>query len=316
MATANRQRSGLLLEIAQCLMRLAEARTSADSLDALAAFLERLTTTWYAVDVFTEDRFRRRLLSHRCPRSLAPFVARLGFTRRPDGSYPGTFAESTLILVKVGAHSGRNQCLVCALGLQKDSPLNDGTALGCVGMVINEALSRTLWFEEHARRAAMLSAFLTDTDEFAVLVDSRGEVVDQYPPGASSRLPPGALQEALQQRRRSRSTSALGVKMGNRDYLLRLHWMAPDRPLNDRYLLIHGRARAVATALPVAERLKSYGLSKRESQVAELVFTGRTNQLIAQTLYISADTVKTHCRHIFGKLGISRRTEFLKVVGE
>jgi len=66
---------------------------------------------------------------------------------------------------------------------------------------------------------------------------------------------------------------------------------------------------------PVAERLKSYGLSRRESQVAELVFTGKTNRRIADTLFISRDTVKTHCRHIFGKLVISRRTEFLSVLG-
>jgi DNA-binding CsgD family transcriptional regulator len=66
----------------------------------------------------------------------------------------------------------------------------------------------------------------------------------------------------------------------------------------------------------VTDKLQHYGLSKRESQVAALVFTGKTNQLIADTLSISRDTVKTHCKHIFGKLGISRRTEFLRVMDQ
>ena len=48
--------------------------------------------------------------------------------------------------------------------------------------------------------------------------------------------------------------------------------------------------------------------------MAALVFSGVTNQRIAEQLFISRDTVKSHCRKIFDKLGISRRTEFLRLV--
>lgn len=49
-------------------------------------------------------------------------------------------------------------------------------------------------------------------------------------------------------------------------------------------------------------------LSKRELEVLALVATGFKNNEIAQRLYISKATVKTHLQHIFGKLGVENRT--------
>ncbi|MCU0073100.1 LuxR C-terminal-related transcriptional regulator [Pseudomonas koreensis] len=49
-------------------------------------------------------------------------------------------------------------------------------------------------------------------------------------------------------------------------------------------------------------------LSFRESQVLELVASGSSNQQIADKLFISLHTVKTHVRRIYVKLGVERRT--------
>lgn len=49
-------------------------------------------------------------------------------------------------------------------------------------------------------------------------------------------------------------------------------------------------------------------LSDRELEVLVLVAEGFTNHEIANRLYISHATVKTHLQHIFGKLGVTNRT--------
>jgi ATP/maltotriose-dependent transcriptional regulator MalT len=50
-------------------------------------------------------------------------------------------------------------------------------------------------------------------------------------------------------------------------------------------------------------------LSQREIQVLRLVAHGNSNQQIADLLFISLHTVKTHARRINGKLNVERRTQ-------
>lgn len=50
-------------------------------------------------------------------------------------------------------------------------------------------------------------------------------------------------------------------------------------------------------------------LSQREIEVLKLVAQGNSNQQIADLLFISLHTVKTHARRINGKLGVERRTQ-------
>jgi len=313
MAIVSALRTALFQEVAQCLMRLVEAKSAADSVDALAGFFEGLPIVWHTVDLFDAGRMRRRALSRRCPRGFETFVTRLGFLKRPDGTYPGSFAGLTVVLVKVGNPSIGSQCLVAGFGLPKNSPLNDGAVIACLGALIHEALSRVWLFELEARRIDMLNAFFEGTEEFAVLFDSHGALISQHPSNQDTSGSAKLFETAAAHRRRSASVFVITLADG-RSYSARSRWISGERPLEERYLLVVAKARSSMLA-PVAERLKSYGLSRRESQVAELVFTGKTNRRIADTLFISRDTVKTHCRHIFGKLGISRRTEFLSVLG-
>jgi LuxR family maltose regulon positive regulatory protein len=49
-------------------------------------------------------------------------------------------------------------------------------------------------------------------------------------------------------------------------------------------------------------------LSARERQVLRLVAAGLTNREIAEELYLSVNTVKTHLKRMYGKLGVSSRT--------
>ncbi len=53
---------------------------------------------------------------------------------------------------------------------------------------------------------------------------------------------------------------------------------------------------------------KAETLTAREVEILQLLAFGHTNKDIAEQLFISPDTVKTHLEHIFEKLGASDRT--------
>jgi len=53
----------------------------------------------------------------------------------------------------------------------------------------------------------------------------------------------------------------------------------------------------------------SWGLTEREMEVLNLVVQGKSNQLIAESLFISLATVKAHISSILSKLQVSSRAE-------
>jgi NarL family two-component system response regulator LiaR len=55
--------------------------------------------------------------------------------------------------------------------------------------------------------------------------------------------------------------------------------------------------------------LNKLGISKRELEVLQLMAEGLSNQEIAQRLYVSLSTVKTHSKNLFEKLNVERRTQ-------
>ncbi len=53
-------------------------------------------------------------------------------------------------------------------------------------------------------------------------------------------------------------------------------------------------------------------LTKRETEVLRLIIDGKSNRQIADTLFISQNTVKYHLTNIYLKLGVSRRSEAIR----
>jgi two-component system, NarL family, response regulator LiaR len=58
--------------------------------------------------------------------------------------------------------------------------------------------------------------------------------------------------------------------------------------------------------------LTRLGISKREHEVLELLAQGLTNQQIADKLFVSLNTIKTHTSNLFLKLEVSRRTQAIQ----
>jgi two-component system NarL family response regulator len=70
---------------------------------------------------------------------------------------------------------------------------------------------------------------------------------------------------------------------------------------------------APAAAAKLAERVTRIQLTPREISALRLMADGKANKEIAADLGISERTVKTHLGHLFEKLGVTSRTEAVKV---
>ncbi|ORA26948.1 response regulator [Mycobacterium aquaticum] len=55
------------------------------------------------------------------------------------------------------------------------------------------------------------------------------------------------------------------------------------------------------------------GLTQRESEVLELLVSGHSNKAVASKLVVSEDTVKTHIRGLYRKLGVADRSGAIAV---
>jgi ATP/maltotriose-dependent transcriptional regulator MalT len=55
------------------------------------------------------------------------------------------------------------------------------------------------------------------------------------------------------------------------------------------------------------------GITRREMEILELVALGMSNREIAEKLFVSENTVKTHCSRAFDKLGAKRRTQAVQL---
>jgi two-component system, NarL family, response regulator LiaR len=60
---------------------------------------------------------------------------------------------------------------------------------------------------------------------------------------------------------------------------------------------------------PDANRQQSLRITARELEILTLVARGLSNREIAAELFVSENTVKTHCARAFDKLGAARRTQ-------
>ncbi|MCY1399615.1 HTH-type transcriptional regulator MalT [compost metagenome] len=85
------------------------------------------------------------------------------------------------------------------------------------------------------------------------------------------------------------------------------------QPVNELRLRHPGLLEA--SGLNVTEPLitEDNPLSQRELEVLTLIAQGNSNQQIAEQLFISLHTVKTHMRRIHSKLGVERRTQAVAI---
>jgi ATP/maltotriose-dependent transcriptional regulator MalT len=68
-------------------------------------------------------------------------------------------------------------------------------------------------------------------------------------------------------------------------------------------------AEAATSFAPNTAQQQTLGITARELEILTLVARGLSNREIATELFVSENTVKTHCARAFDKLGAARRTQ-------
>jgi two-component system, NarL family, response regulator LiaR len=84
--------------------------------------------------------------------------------------------------------------------------------------------------------------------------------------------------------------------------------------------LIRKTPDVIVKEVPVSEpfvldeaRVTELGLTPRELEILGLMADGLSNREIAERLYVSENTVKTHSGRLFDKLGAKRRTQAVQL---
>lgn len=105
---------------------------------------------------------------------------------------------------------------------------------------------------------------------------------------------------------------ARALKAGAKAYVLK-DISADDLVACIRTVLAGKTYLAPAAAAKLAEGATRMQLTPREMTTLRLLADGKANKEIASELGISERTVKTHLGHLFEKLGVTSRTEAIKV---
>ena len=156
---------------------------------------------------------------------------------------------------------------------------------------------------EHRRIPAVLRAHrpevaILDVGELAKLAEVR-ELSAQHPSTRLVLLATGPSIAECAQLLAFGASACLGRDTQSRDVLNAIH-------LASRGLQVVPRVPSNPVAGSIGEGCL---LTQREAEVLPLLQLGRSNAQIAAALQVGVETVRTHARNIYGKLGVSSRRE-------
>jgi DNA-binding NarL/FixJ family response regulator len=102
------------------------------------------------------------------------------------------------------------------------------------------------------------------------------------------------------------------LEAGARGYMLK---SMPPKDLVEAIRHVHAGKKRIPQeiAAQLAEHYSDETLTSREIEVLGQIGGGNRNRDIAETLFISEETVKVHIKHIMEKLGASDRTQAVAI---
>ena len=98
----------------------------------------------------------------------------------------------------------------------------------------------------------------------------------------------------------------------------------PRQPIIDGIKAAAGGDRVVLTQRSQHSQIdealrwpgRDIGLTERESEILSLLSTGMTNRELGSNLYVSENTIKTHLRSLYAKLGVRSRAQAASLAGQ
>jgi DNA-binding CsgD family transcriptional regulator len=102
----------------------------------------------------------------------------------------------------------------------------------------------------------------------------------------------------------------LGVKLNRprREIVIKEIPVAKESPITNEIPV-----PATKLFIPDEKKRDDLGITRRELEILALIAQGLSNREIAGKLYVSENTVKTHCSRTFDKLGAKRRTQAVQL---
>jgi DNA-binding NarL/FixJ family response regulator len=76
-----------------------------------------------------------------------------------------------------------------------------------------------------------------------------------------------------------------------------------------RHKPTHEQAATLKAFTSNTAKQQTLGITARELEILTLIARGCSNREIATQLFVSENTIKTHCARVFEKLGAARRTQ-------
>lgn len=81
----------------------------------------------------------------------------------------------------------------------------------------------------------------------------------------------------------------------------------------ERVIVLEIAVPASPTFVRDTSRVEALGVTPRELEILELIASGLSNREIAEKIFVSENTVKTHSSRLFDKLGARRRTQAVRL---
>ncbi len=168
---------------------------------------------------------------------------------------------------------------------------------------LRNVIARDRKARERDRERTYALAVLSASRRATFVLDRRGTIVFASPAAqelsrAEPQLP-RALADAVVRRAHGPRTLATGHRAE----------LVPARLDSGRAVVIAEVVRTGADAAEVHQVARAHGLTRAETSVLACLARGLDNRSIAAELHVSEATVKTHLRHVLGKLGVTSRTQ-------